>query len=266
MEPYGESLMPSLEDFGQDKTFKILLCGDSGAGKTGALVSLVEAGYKLRILDLDVGIETLFFLVKQRCPQFASNVHYETRRDKFKTTQTGARPAAPPTAWPDAMSLLDKWSDGTNPSEWGPDYVLVIDTLTALSRAAYNFAERLNPTAKDNRQIFGAAQRMIELLLGQITDEAFNTNVILISHITVNEESGKGYPTSLGKALDNKIAAYFNNFFQVERVGVGDNARRVIRTIPTGRIDLKVSNPFGLPKEVPQDTGLATLATALKGK
>ena len=35
------------------KITKCILLGDSGTGKTGALASLVKAGYKLRVLDLD---------------------------------------------------------------------------------------------------------------------------------------------------------------------------------------------------------------------
>ena len=38
---------------------RILYLGNSGAGKTGSLVSLVEAGYNLRILDMDNGVGIL---------------------------------------------------------------------------------------------------------------------------------------------------------------------------------------------------------------
>ena len=38
---------------------KILLIGKSGAGKTGALASLVAAGYNLRIIDTDKGVRPL---------------------------------------------------------------------------------------------------------------------------------------------------------------------------------------------------------------
>ena len=38
---------------------KMLLIGASGSGKTGALASLAAAGYKLRILDYDNGLDFL---------------------------------------------------------------------------------------------------------------------------------------------------------------------------------------------------------------
>jgi hypothetical protein len=242
---------------------KILLCGDSGAGKTGSLASLVGAGYQLRILDLDAGVETLAAFVNKLYPDKLANVEYEVRRDVMRSSATGMRPVKPPTAFIETMELIDKWTDGTKPSEWGQNHVLVVDTLSALSRAAYYYAERMNPGAKDNRQIFFAAQRAIEAFLGAITDESFRTNVILCAHMTVREDTGKAFPASVGQSLDNKIASYFNSFYQVERLGVGDKLRRVIRTYPTGALDLKSAN-MDVPKEVPIDSGLATIFKILK--
>ena len=51
--------MPSLSAHQSNDYVKLLLCGDSGSGKSGALASLVGAGYKLRILDMDNGLDSL---------------------------------------------------------------------------------------------------------------------------------------------------------------------------------------------------------------
>jgi hypothetical protein len=48
----------------------MLAIGDSKAGKTGALVSLVQAGYKLAIiLDLDNLLDVLAGYINQKSPE-----------------------------------------------------------------------------------------------------------------------------------------------------------------------------------------------------
>ena len=116
--------------------------GHSGAGKTGGLTSLVKAGYKLRILDLDNGLDALVNHIKAECPDKLASVDYETVRDGIKGSTTGIKTTSK--AFVKVASLLDKWSDGTIPSEWGPEYILVLDSLTALGRAAYAWAQALN--------------------------------------------------------------------------------------------------------------------------
>src|SRR5262252_9685406 len=57
--PRKEQLMPGLEDHQSNDFVKMLLIGDAQAGKTGSLVSLVKAGYRLRILDFDNKLDVL---------------------------------------------------------------------------------------------------------------------------------------------------------------------------------------------------------------
>jgi hypothetical protein len=65
----NESLtMPSLDKHQSSEFTKLLLEGDSGSGKTGSLASLVAAGFKLRVLDMDNGLDSLANAVKRTCP------------------------------------------------------------------------------------------------------------------------------------------------------------------------------------------------------
>ena len=61
--------MPALSDHQSSQTTKMLFIGDSGSGKTGALASLAAAGYNLRILDVDNGVDILANLLRD--PQVA---------------------------------------------------------------------------------------------------------------------------------------------------------------------------------------------------
>lgn len=71
--------MPTLENYKAEKPIKMLVMGDTGTGKTGALASLANAGYKLHILDYDNGLDILSTKVK---PEFLKNIEYETLTEK----------------------------------------------------------------------------------------------------------------------------------------------------------------------------------------
>src|SRR5260221_189953 len=78
--------MTALSEHQSTRSTKLLLMGHSGSGKTGALTSLVKAGYKLRILDLDNGLDSLASFVRRDCPDKMANVEFRTIRDRYKKT------------------------------------------------------------------------------------------------------------------------------------------------------------------------------------
>lgn len=253
--------MPKASAHSSASITKMLLIGESGSGKTGALASLAAKGYKLRIIDLDSGLDFLMRYMRKHHPDKLDNIEYVTLRDKLMANSaTGLIPKGIPTAYTKAVGFMDKWEDGTRPSEWGPEYILVVDSLTFLGNAAFRWKEALNPSVKDPRQIFYSAQDAVEDVLALLTSEDFNTNLIVTSHVRWQERqdgSVKAFPSSIGGALGPKIPTYFNSLVLSETVGVGDKTRRQIRTAPTVYLDLK--NPAGsdLSQPLPIETGLA---------
>lgn len=259
--------MASLAEHHSGKFVKLLYIGDSGTGKTGSLTSLVSEGYKLRILDMDNGLDVLSQFVRKECPDNIGNVDYETRRDKFRVGPAGPVVAGTPKAFLDGLKLLTEWSDGTKPAEWGEDTILVVDSLSAMGRAAFAWARGLNPTARDPRQWYFTAQQAIEDMIALLTGEEFQANVILISHVSYQElhdGSTKGYANAIGRAMGPIIPKYFNTLLLAESVGSGKNVKRRIRTVPTGVIDLKTPAPFKIDAEYPLSTGLADIVKKLK--
>lgn len=248
---------------------KAIILGDSGTGKTGSLASLVKAGYKLRILDLDNKLQTgiLPQLIKRDCPDKLGSVDYEAVRDKFKASALGPVFDGMPKSFTRSLELLDKWSDNSIPAKWGPEYIFVLDSLTFLSDAAYNWAKSLNPGTKDPRQWFYTAQRAVENTLAMLTAETFNTNLLVIAHVswqTRPDGSMKGYPASVGKALGPTIPTYFDNMVLCQTSS--DGKSRTIQTVPTALMDLKNPasiNPLMLPT-LPLETGLATFFQTLR--
>lgn len=255
--------MPTLDEHQSGDYTKMIYIGDSGTGKTGSLVSLLEAGYKFKILDMDNGLDSLVYFAKKQCPDKLKNVEFETIRDEYKASKGGPIIKGQPKAFVAALELLTTWSEIKDPNT-----VFVLDSGSAFGRAAFEWAKGLNPMAKDPRQWYFAAQQAVEATIAMLTAAQFEMNVIVITHINYKELSegfNKGYANFVGSALGPVVAKYFNTLVMAESQGSGTNTKRKIKTLPTGIIDLKVPNPE-VERELPLETGLATLFNTLKGK
>lgn len=260
--------MPNAAEHEKSRYVKFLLVGNSGAGKTGALAPLVEAGYDLRILDFDSGLDSLISIVKHKDPALLKKIGFQTFRDKMQMTQQGPKVSGAPKAYVNALKALERWpDDDTDPAEWGTDTILVIDSLTNAGLAAFRWAKGMNPATKDPRQWYSAAQDIIQDLIANVTDESFGTNVIVISHIDlVDTATGtKGYASAIGKALGPKLPRFFNTMVLSETTGSGKNVKRKLKTMPTAFLDLKTGAPFTVKDEYDiLENGIAKLFEDLK--
>jgi AAA domain len=257
--------MPTLDSLIFSPVVKLLLVGDSGTGKTGGVAALVKENYAVRVLDMDAGWESLAAAVRRTCPERLNSVHVESFRDAYKSSPAGPIFDGMPAAFVKALNLLDKWKDLGPPKDWGPGVVLVVDSLTFLSDAAFNWAKSMNPNAKDQRQIYGAAQDAVEHVLALLTGTSFNTNVVVTAHIRyidLPDGTKRGYPTAVGQALSPTIPRYFNSVAQCQTLPGG---KRTIQTLSTSLIDLKNPASFDMPSSLPIDTGLATFFKTVKG-
>ena len=262
--------MPNLADDTEGEINKLLLEGDSGTGKTTALTTLVEDGFKIRLWDFDDGRAGLIKQIKMRCPDKLKNVEYVLLRDKFETNEIGSF-VPNPKAFVEAAKFTDKWTDGSRPSEWGPEYIAVYDGVTHWSDAAYYWAKfMLGATYQmegthskgmvDPRNIIYTAQRGIINQIAALTSSSFNTNLIVVSHIKYTERQDgttRGYPLSVGSAIGPEILTYFNNHvlgFE-SRTEKGGEIKRIIRTKSTYMLDLKTGAP--VPDELDATSGLS---------
>jgi hypothetical protein len=173
-----------------------------------------------------------------------------------------------PTAWIDSIRMLDNWKYGEidlgPPAHWGPDTILVIDSLSRWCDAAYNFHEVMTPVGKsgqDGRAVYGNAQDDVEKQLACLTSATYTCNVIIICHGVYQDLDGGGkkiFPQGVGQKLSPKIPQYFPNYVQLTKRG----EERHFRLKSTSLIDLAV--PPDLPEELPPETGLATLFAAIR--
>lgn len=262
--------MPALSKHHATHTTKLLFIGDSGAGKTGALASLAQAGYNLRILDLDNGIDVLHNLLldpeSPYGPQAHEKVHYITVTDPMKKSPSGRMIPTKATAWQRVAGLLDNWVDGEDKfgplSSWTPQDILVIDSMTMLANAALNFVLAMNARLgqQPHQSDWYTGQGMIESLVQMLFDESIVANVIINCHVTyIGEENGpqRGYPATLGRALSPKIGRYFNTVLMARTTGSGTNIKRKILTQSQPMIELKNTAPLKVKAEYDLATGLA---------
>jgi hypothetical protein len=261
--------MPNLAEHQSNHYSKLCCMGNPGTGKTGGLTSLVKADYKLFILDYDNGLESLKNFVLKECPEKIGNIEYRSLRDKRKATAAGPAVVGRASAFIDGLKMLDRWKyddvDFGPPAEWGPDCILVVDTLTFLSDAALNFYEQVSSNP-DKRGAYFEAQKGVLAVLSTLYSDHFETNVIVNSHIVfvdTDEGKTKGFPSTVGKAIASKVNAYFNTvaLFETNRGG-----KRRIKTIPTATIDLKNPKPFDMAEEYPIETGLASIFEVLRAQ
>jgi hypothetical protein len=264
--------MPSLAHHHSGSLVKMLYMGDSKAGKTSSLISLVKAGFKLRILDLDNLLDPLHALIMHECPDLIDNVEFCTIRDNRKATSEGMVIAGQPRAYVDAVKMLYHWTytdeetgeviDYGPPSEWGPDCILVIDSLSRFCDACYDWRDSLTPKKSksgsdyDGRAVFYDAQDRIEGMIAGLTAKKYRTNIILIAHVQYIDMPGgkkKGFPQGIGKALSPIIPQYFPSVTLLEN----KSGERTIYTASTANVDLANPARFRMSEELPAETGLA---------
>lgn len=287
--------MPLLSERTSSQTIKLLFIGESGSGKTGALMALAAAGYNVRILDLDNGVDILEDLSTQ--PRYAGippeRLSAITITETMKIIGNKVYPSKGD-VWQKSINLLANWVDGERRygaiKTWTPNDVLVIDSLTFLAKAAHNAHLALNGklfkevSQNEGRRDIGAAQSMIEDLLKLLYDVSVPCHVILISHVTYTNATsgsqpdrdseqhwigGQGFPSAIGRALSPRIPRYFNNMLICRTVGAGLHAKH--RIFPTAQIvegqviNAKTTRPSKMPPEFPIETGLADFFRLIRG-
>ena len=222
--------------------YKTLLLGGTGTGKTYSLGRLAEIGYKVRILFLEPGQETIGKYFADRGKPIPGNIawHY-------------VRPTAP--SWSAMMNMAKKintlsfkaMSELSDPDrsqyaefldilgacarfvddrsgevlgqvdDWGTDTVFAVDSLTGLSIAAKNLVTGAKPVVAPGE--WGTAMDNLERFLTNLCMQ--HCHVVLIGHLEreVDEVSGgiQNMASTLGKKLAPKLPRFFSDVVQAKR-------------------------------------------------
>jgi hypothetical protein len=262
-----ETNMANMLQHESNNIVKLLLLGDSGAGKTGALASLVDAGMNIRVLDFDNGLSVLKGYVRDKTK--LANVHYQTLRDDFQLlgARMGIKRAS---AFQQAMELLEKGGDKWGESgkhipplvAWTPRDVLVIDSLSLMGKSSLMMVMQANGAAMKAPEIqhYGTAMDNIEKFLDLITSSSVPCHVIVNTHTSSPDGSTKIYPEALGSKLGPKVPKPFDTMLSLSI----KSGERVFNTEKDGLLALKSAKK--LAPTYPISTGLLDIFKALTGK
>jgi len=287
--------MPSLK--AKQRLVKGLCLGYPGSAKTGSLASLINSGrYNVRILDFDGNYDPLYEYVK---PEFYDKVEIKTFEDKLKMGVDRIIPNGSPRAFELGMKLLDSWKytdkdtgevvDLGPISSWGPDDVLVLDTLTAMGRAALRHTlDKAGRSGKPAQiQDWGVAMDKQDMCVQMLMNSSVKCHVLVMAHLKLigppKEEAKDSdetkdmkheiqsiiphrlYPSALGQELPPRIAADFPFVLLYRSKTIGSKTRRTILTKAQKDVDVKV--PLAsIDAELPVETGLLTLFEQVEGK
>ncbi len=263
--------MPTLGENVEQKPIKLLVVGNSGAGKTALLATLAKTR-KLFIADFDNGTDILLDK-KVLDPALRANVQIKTFYDK--NILAGGKFIPEAQGMSNFVSAINDWKeDGKSLGSiysWGPDVVFALDSLTFLGNACMNHVMSLDGKAgrKPEIQHFGSAVDMQETVIETLYNPAVKCNVVVTAHLIPQADDMQGglvkfMPSALGKKLPPKIARYFNNVVLVEKRGSGQQTKIVLHTVSTSHVDLKTAKPSEVPA-VMEPPDLDRLFTILRG-
>lgn len=204
---------------------KILCIGDPGSGKSGSLASLANAGYEVRVIDFDNGLDCVGAFLT---PEGAKRFIYETFTDNLVALETGVTWIGQPRAYINAVKLLAQWKmperkiKGIGDEEivipaydlgpvtsWGPNVVLVIDSATLLGNAVMRYNLSLQKSMNEDRKLhpypqdWGEAQQRQESIVEFLYSTQVKCNVIVTAHI--KRQGGGGMQGTIDAKTGNTI-------------------------------------------------------------
>lgn len=263
--------MPTLDQHPSSSVIKLLNVGDSGSGKTGSLASLADAGYHLYILDYDNGLDILANLLRDN-PDALARITYRTLRDRREFIKGKPILRPPINAFTLAGETLNEWQEAAG-GDFGPNDIVVIDTLTTFSKAAFHYAMQIAGRLNVRAQLtdYGDLATSVLAFIDNITASDSNFNVIVNSHVKYfggDDEvqlQARGLPNAEGQQISKDVSLYFNTVVLSHTTGTGPGVKRVISTVPRGVVGVKTSAPNTVRPTYDVAGGLAPLFRDILG-
>lgn len=157
---------------------------------------------------------------------------------------------------------------------WSSKDVLALDTLSSLGEGATNHVQLMQGklgdakmTSMESMRFTGSAQGLVEKFLQFMRDDNLKCNVVINTHLNWAKEDGSnismedaannvarfGFPSAVGKALNQKIGRNFNHMLMTRKLG--HEHRIYTRGVPN--IGLKSGAPLRVKESYALHMGLA---------
>jgi hypothetical protein len=272
---------------------KLLVIGAPKAGKTALLAGASNSGRIIRYLDFDNNYAPL---VSFTTPEGKKNIQRiacidETSPEVEFTNNGEVKISNKITAfksWPTMISALKKWpKDDSNPNDWGNESILVIDSLSSMSRAAeHGFLKMNNRSGSALRwQEFRHIQEQVFEFLVHIGN-TLKCPIIVMAHIQLNgpdlspiEEIGvdESARELQRKVIEKKLEAAEIIDWSLGPISTGKAKSMILPSVFSGTVfmesdqsghwlytksrkGLQIGVPVpNLPSRLPGNTALATI-------
>jgi hypothetical protein len=271
---------------------RMLIVGYPGTAKTGMIASLLNVGYKVRMLDYDGNSQSLIQFTDEDKLKNLDIVYLE---DKMRNGDRFIEPNGTPTAFKQGLDMLDHWKykepDGTEvdlgrSKDWGCDTIVVLDSLTSMGGASFRRQQSLSNKTPVNttEQVWGVAMAQQEAFIQRLTSETHHHHVIVLAHLKMvgpkdlrkdDDDLTKElkqavadlvptrlFASALGRALPPTIGGEFPLLIEASNEFKGGKVERIIRTVPRPELDLKVPSKVSFDKASVKD-GLARIFAEL---
>lgn len=267
--------------------------GWPGSGKTGALASLANVGYKIRGIDFEGNFQSLVNYADDR-----ADIDIVTLQDRMRNADKYIEVIGIPEAFNNGVKLMQEWKykdeNGNEvnlgkSSEWGPDTIVVIDSLTSLGQAAKLRAMKMNNKTPSNMTsaIWGAAVADVNNFIEIMKADRNGYHLIINTHKqilgpadfiqqgdteVVKEKKlemisdgmipPRIYPVGVTKPSSQTIHGMMPTMLEFEKVNKLGKDIRIIKTVSGPEIDVKMPGK-GLKSTYPIETGLAEIFEAM---
>ena len=223
--------------------YKVMLLGESGAGKTHSLVTLIEAGITPFIIFTEPGMATLgkalndHGLSEDQChwrhissatQSWGSMIKMSENLNKMSfdmITKMTDPHKMEYTQWIDVLKTCEDFVDertGTsfgNVGSWGPDRALIIDSLSGLNDMAMALIVGSRPTR--SMPDWMVAQNNLVGFINKLCVD-LDCHFILTGHLEREQDEVSGgislMASTLGKKLAPKLPRYFDEVVMAKRL------------------------------------------------
>lgn len=286
------------------EAIRMMIGGWPKGGKTGAIVALLNAGYKVRVLDFEGNYDPLLQYAK---PEALANLDIATFQDKQVSdgaTAFDSDEIAKNMAFARALQQMKDWK--TTDAEgkpislgasytWGPDTVVVLDSFTAFSEASKRRARRIKNAKAGvmDPQTYNLAVDEANAFVDWLARKTNHFHLVVLAHWQMlgpdipygakSEDEDikdlkkqiateralmlptKLFPIAATKASSRNVHSKFPILLEAKRVVNGSKVRRWLYTTTDEEIDLAFPVP-GAEDRYPIETGLATIFKLLGAK
>lgn len=285
--------MASLKNLKAHTPYRGFHIGYPGSGKTGALASLANAGYKIRGLSYEANYEPLVNYADDR-----ADIDIVVLQDRMRNGDKYVEVMGIPEAFNQGLNLMKEWKykddDGNEvnlgkSSEWGPDTVVFVDALGSLSAAAKARAMKMNNKTPSNMTsaVWGHAVADVNNFIELLKSDKNRFHLIINAHKQIlgpgdfmaqgDDDAVKEkklemirdgmippriYPIAVTKPQAQSVHGMLPIMLEFEKTTKQGRDMRVINTVGGVQIDVKIPGK-NLKSSYPIETGLADIFEAL---